>query len=261
MLFRSFGVLGSINSNTISFLAYILLSVGFIWYEYSKKKLLPIAYFICCMVIFLQTGSRNAAITIVLCFALLIVPKSIVKRKIIYRAIYGASLIYTFFALKIMEWGFSNPSISNLLNTYTDTFSEKAWTMESRMYFLQEISTKIDSLDFFTKIFGEGTCQHFGHNLYYQCVFVWGIVGAILIYILLIRVFEMAYKEIVSGNQLVYGCFTILIGHIILNGADVYLFGGETCQVAPLIIIGIIMQQYCYRRKQERMELFYNEKV
>ena len=93
-------------------------------------------------------------------------------------------------------------------------------------------------------MFGEGVCQHFGHNIFYQCVFVWGFIGTVLVYILLIKVFEMAYREIKAGNRLVLGCFVILVGHIILNGADVYLFGGEACQVLPLAVIGIIMQQY-----------------
>lgn len=245
------GILGSINSNTISFMAYILLSTGFIWYECSKVRTLPTLYFIGCMMLFLRTGSRNAAITIVICFILLALPKAIVIKKRIFRTIYGLVLAYSLFALKFMEWGFSNPFISQYLNSYTRSFSNKAWGMESRLSFLQRISQKQDSLGFFTRLFGEGVCQHLGHNLYYQCVYMWGIVGTLLIYLMLIRIFEFAYKEIKCGNALVYGCFIIMIGHIIMNGADVYLFGGEACQPFPMIVIGIIMQQYRYRRVKE----------
>lgn len=253
------GILGHINSNTISFLAYILLSTGFIWYEYSKAKIVPIFYFASCMMIFLRTGSRNAAITIVICFFLLALPKAIVKRKCIFRVIYGLALIYSFFALKVMEWGFNQPRISHYLNAFTSAFSEKAWGMEGRVYFFQKIAQKLDSLDFLTQLFGEGVCQHLGHNLYYQCVYMWGIVGTILIYLLLIYIFEIAYKEIIRGNLLVYGCFIILVGHIILNGADVYLFGAETCQPLPMIILGIVLHQHRYRRDKEREEMYCNE--
>lgn len=253
------GILGRINSNTMSFLAYILLSTGFIWYGCSKVKLLPMVYLVFCMGIFLRTGSRNAAITIVLCLIVLSIPMAVVKRKSVYRAIYGAALLYSFFALPVMEWGFSNPWLSNLLNTYASSFSGKAWAMEGRMYFFMSIGEKINSLNFFTRLFGEGICQHLGHNLYYQCVYMWGIVGAVLIYVLLIRVFELAYQEVKRGNRLVYGCFTILVGHIILNGADVYLFGSESCQVLPMIIMGIMMQQNRSRIQKMREELVCNE--
>lgn len=250
------GYMGRINSNTLSFLAYMMISIGFIWCVYSKEKILPAIYLICCLAVVLQTGSRNAAITTVLCIVVLVIPKRIIKKKIVYRCIYGASLLYTVFALRMMRWGFSNLKINELLNTFVATFSKKAWGMEGRIDFFIGITERINSLGFFTKVLGEGVSQHLGHNLCYQCIFVWGIIGTILIYILLIRVFEMAYNEIKAGNCLVLGCFVILIGHIILNGADVYLFGGESCQPLPLIIIGIIMQQYRHLRVEDGRPLY-----
>ncbi|RZT02072.1 hypothetical protein [Cuneatibacter caecimuris] len=240
------GFLGKINSNTFSFLAFMGLSISFIWFEISEIKILPTLFLTVSFFMLLQTGSRNAAIVIVICLILLIIPRRIILKKIVYRIIYLVSLGYTVFALHFMEWGLSNPTISNLLNNYTQSFSTKAWAMEGRADFLAEISQKIAELDLFTKVFGEGVCQHLGHNLFYQCVFSWGYFGTILIYILLILVFEMGYEEAKDGNKIVFGCDIILIGHIIINGADVYLFGPESCSFLPLIIMGLIVQQYMY---------------
>ena len=237
-------ILGAINSNTISFLTYTCVSTGFIWFEMSERKLLPTIYALLSVTVFWATGSRNAAIVFVMALILLAIPRWLLTNKLVYRLIYGLSLLYTVLASKIMTWGFSNPLLSQYLYSYVNGFSNKGWAMESRAEFLWKIGEKIENLSFLTKLFGEGVCAHLGHNLWYQCIFMWGYIGAILVYILLIRVFEMAYAEIASGNSLIAGCFVILVGHILINGADVYLFGAETCQVLAMVIIGLIMQQY-----------------
>ncbi len=240
---------GEINSNTFSFLAYMGISIAFIWFKLAKSKIYPIVYLLVSYLFILQTGSRNIAIVILLCFLLLIVPENMFRNKLFYRTIYITAILYTVFAVHIMQAGFSIDTISNFLNEYTANFSEKVWTMESRVDFLLSIQEKLGNMSFIKKIIGEGICDHHGHNLFYQSVFVYGYLGTIIIYYVYFLIFEMAYKLIkAENNGVVLGCVIIMIGHFFIQGADVYMIGMESCIVMPAVIMGIIMQQYRVRQ-------------
>lgn len=240
-----FDVLGYINSNTLSFLSYMGLSVSFIWLKCANKKIYPVIYLGICFYCFLQTGSRNVAIVILACFVLLAVPKKVWTNKWFFRSIYISAILYTVFSMYIMELGFDNTRLANFLNEYVQSFSEKGWELEKRVDDLASIQYLLRKMSFREQLFGKGVLEYHGHNLFYQSVFVYGYLGSICIYSTYFVMFEMAYKIIKrENNSIVLGCVIIMIGHFLIQGADVYMIGLESCFVMPNIIMGLIMQQY-----------------
>lgn len=240
-----FEILGYINSNTLSFLAYMGLSVSFIWLKYTRKKICPIIYLVISFWCFLQTGSRNVAIVILVCFVLLVVPQKLWLNKFFYRSVYIGIIAYTIFSMYIMELGFANMRIANFLNEYVQSFSEKGWELEKRIDDLASIQYLLRGMSAPERLFGKGILEYHGHNLFYQSLFVYGYVGTICIYGTYIVMFEMAYKLIKKGNNpIVLASIIIMLGHFLIQGADVYMLGLESCFAMPAVIMGLIMQQY-----------------
>lgn len=240
-----FNIFGHINSNSFSFLAYMGISIAFLWFKYARRKMAPVIYLIISYYYILQTGSRSVAIVILVCFILLVIPKKFWENVWFYRSVYIVAILYTVFALYIMETGFANNKIAETLNEYVASFSEKGWEMEKRVDFLIDIQLKLRNTGILEQLFGTGTSEHHGHNLFFQGVYVYGYLGTALIYATYVIMFEMAYKVIKKEcNIIIVGCVIVMIGHFLIQGADVYMLGGETCIVMPLIIMGIIMQQY-----------------
>lgn len=240
-----FNVFGYINSNTLSFLSYMGISVAFIWFKYARNKVVPSLYLIISYIYILKTGSRNVAIVILICFVLLLLPQKFWKNAWFFRSICIVALLYTVFAMYIMEWGFDNVKIAEWLDEYVNRFSEKGWEMESRVDYLALEQYNLQSKGIVEQLFGSGILKHMGHNLFYQTAFTYGYLGTLFIYIIYYFVFEMAYRIIKrDNNMIVLGCVIIMIGHFFIQGADVYMLGAETCIVMPAIIMGLIMQQY-----------------
>ncbi len=247
------GILGSINSNTFGFYCYMAISVGFVWFKISEKKRMPLILILITSFLSVGAGSRNVAIVLLLTLILLFLPNRAYGNKFFFRVIYIVTILYTIFASSIMEWIFSHEKLASLLIKYTESVSDKAWTMESRIEFLQEVKFKIQRLDIFTKIFGEGILDHHGHNMFYQSIFVYGYLGTILLYLIYIRIFERAYTLIKEDNdKIALGCFLGLIGMFLLNGGDLFLVGTETCAIIPQVFMGIILLRY-RKYKQRKM--------
>ncbi len=237
--------LGEINSNTLGFYSYMAVSVGFAWFKDSKNRIIPLLLIIGGAFLSAMTGSRNVAIVILVMLLVLLVPDRLWENKVLFRAVYIAALVYTVFALDIMEWIFEQDRLAAFLDRYTSGVSDKQWDMQTRLYFLREIEFKISQLNWYNKLFGEGVLNHHGHNMFYQSVFIYGYLGTVLIYSMYVRIFEMAYKLIKkTGDKTVIGIFIALIGVFLLNGADLFLIGIEACAVIPQVLMGIIMLKY-----------------
>lgn len=250
----NFQILGKINSNTLSFLIYMGVSISFIWFKIGKNKIFSSLMMVSGFMLCLQAGSRNVAIVLPICVALLLLPKQFFLNKIFYRVIYITVLVYIIFAPEIMEWGFANESIAENLNSYTTEFSEKSWSLDNRLVFYPYIQNKIASMSFLGKIFGTGIQYFHGHNLFYQSIGTYGYVGTILIWLIYIRAFEMARTLIVEENDMLsLGCVVVLIGHFLIQGADVYMIGCEGISVMPHIITGLIFNQYRVYMKEKRL--------
>lgn len=246
--------LGTINSNTLGFYCYMAVSIGFIWYRQANKKIIPLALILFGCYLSAGVGSRNVAIVLILMLLFLILPDRVFKNKIAFRVIYIVALLYTIFAANIMEWIFEQEKLANWLIEYTEIFSDKAWGMEQRITFLREVRLKIDKLSLYNKVFGEGILDHHGHNMFYQAIFIYGYLGTGLLYLMYIRIFEMAYTLIKENNDKIsIGCFIALIGMFLLNGGDLFLVGIEACAIIPQVMMGIIMLRY-KQHKQKKKE-------
>ena len=248
--------LGHINSNTIGFYCYMAISLGFVWYKQSKKKIFPLILILLGAVLSANTGSRNVAIIVVLMLIFLLLPDKFWENKVAFRVVYIVVLLYTVFALDVLEWIFSHEKLARFLNEYTSSISDKKWGMEGRIYFFKEIEYKISQMNWYNKLFGEGILNRHGHNMFYQSVFIYGYLGTVLVYAMYVRVFEMAYHLISKHNdKMTLGIFVALIGVFLLNGADLFLIGIETCSVIPQVLMGVIMLRYRNAIKKETLEL------
>ena len=243
---------GEFNANTLGFLNYMCVSVGFVWYLCSRKKLVPALVLLAGFSLAVAAGSRNVMVVTALTILLLLLPKRWYAGKSFFRVLYLLVLLYTVFAAAVMEWGFNVRFIAHWLQEYTGRYSDKAWEMSQRVTFLHRVREIIAQMSPLQKLFGEGILLRHGHNMFYQTVMIYGYLGTVLIYAFYIRIFEMARTLIArSGDRIALGCAIALLGCFMINGADVFLVGTETCAVIPQVLMGVII--YRYRDSDENL--------
>jgi len=242
---KLFDLFDSFNPNTMGFFYFMVLTLGFTWFRATRYKLFAFITLIPGAVLCLFSGSRNVAVMIIVAFILVLIPKLLYRTKSFYRIIYGLVLLYTVFAPFIIVNALNNASFYRIIEAYTSTFSNKAWSLITRAEFFHIIEAKIAALSPYHLMFGTGILQGHSHNLFYQSLLVYGAVGAIFVYLLLIRVFEMAGRLIRErGDNVALGLAISLASILLLNGADLFIFATESYPVLPQMIIGIIIYRY-----------------
>lgn len=250
-----------INPNTIGFLGFMGVSLGFLWVKGTKRKLIPIALVLFGLLCAMNSGSRNVAIVGLICAVLLFLPKGVFRNRVVYFVVCLVVLAYVILAEDIMAWAFSKPKLYDFLVEYTNKSSGKAWELAGRVTFLRNVQGVIAQRDILTKLFGTGTLTGHGHNLFYQCVLNFGYIGTFLIYAVFCRTFKLAYVLITKKqDDVALGCVVILWGTFLLQGADVFMLGSEAYVVVPQVLMGIILNRYatyrkeCVETSQERLE-------
>ena len=124
---------GYFNSNTLGFIGFMGVSFGFLWVKNARFKMIPIMFVLFGILCAAMSGSRNVALIGLVCGILLILPDSVLCKRIVYFSITGFILIYTIFSADIMAWGFSVPQINDFLLEFTGNYSQKAWQMAARV--------------------------------------------------------------------------------------------------------------------------------
>lgn len=236
------------NSNSLAFTIYCGITIGMIWFKLSsgiKSKLCSTAYLLFAMSLLLAAGSRNAGIVIIISYIMLLIPSRIYANVILYRVIYLTALLLTVFSVDFQMYILQDEQIMDYLLSYTTSFSGKAWGMDTHYLLLQIVSDKFSDLDLFTQLFGTGVKAGHCHNLFYQCLYFYGYIGTILIYIFYIYVFERAYRLIKYGDDvLALCCYIILIGHFLLQISEVYMLGVESANMMSLLPSAVILQRW-----------------
>lgn len=238
------------NSNSLAFIFFGGVSLPFLWFKFSSRlfdRLLSGSLLLFFATYLLATESRNAGIVLCISIVLLLLPNSIYRNKILFRILYLIPLFSTVFAEGIMSFVFNTQSIIDNLVNFTSQYSQKAWGMDTHLYILLYVKDKFLNLDIFSQLFGTGVKAGHCHNIFYQCLFFYGFLGTVIIYMIYIRIFEYAYKLIYKYNDsLVLGCFIILLGHFYLQIGEVYMLGAESVNVISLLPVGIILQRLNY---------------
>lgn len=252
------GVFGYFNSNTLGFMGFMGISFGIIWVKSARFKIIPILCVLLGILCANMSGSRNVAVVGLICIIFLLLPDAILKKRMIFYSITLLILLYTIFSADIMAWGFSIPELNDFLLDFTSNYSQKAWSMVSRVDYLRMVQESISQRGILLKLFGTGTLTMHGHNMFYQCVLEFGYIGTTLIYLMFIRIFRLAYL-LIRKNQdnIVLGCVIALWGNFMLQAADVYLLGPETYAIIPQVLMGIILQRYTNYRTQLTNEYQY----
>lgn len=238
------------NSNSLAFMVFGGISIIFLWFKLSDTKLAKIistSILVLMATYLFATGSRNAGMVMVLSVLLLLLPNTIYHSKFLFRILYLTPLLATIFAESIMTYIFSNDSIVEYLTSFTSQYSKKAWGMDTHLDVLVFVSNKFADLDIFTQLFGTGIKPGHCHNIFYQCLFFYGLIGTVTIYIMYITIFEYAYKLIRKyDDSLVLGCFIVLLGHFYLQVGEVYMLGSEATTIISILPTGIILQRLNY---------------
>lgn len=247
---------GELNSNTLGFLGFMGVSLGILWIQSTKRKLVPTVIVLLGLFTTMYSGSRNVAIVGIICIALLFLPKAVLRRPAVYIIVCLLVFAYSIFTVDIMAWAFSKPEIYDALVQFTDQYSDKSWEMAGRIDFLRRVQDMIVRRNAWQHLFGAGSFTTHGHNMFYQCILNFGFVGTTLIYAMLCRIFYLAYILIKNKrDDLAMGCVIILWGTILLQGADVFMIGPETYAVVPQVVMGILLNRYAvYRRETTLME-------
>ncbi len=237
--------LGDYNVNTLGFMLYMGSSFGIIWLKLSKKKIFPMTYLIVAFLVMLKTDCRNAVIVMMLMSILIFLPEKLYKTKWLFRVIYLVAIMYTISAFSILEFASKNSFIVKVLTYISSNFSTKKYGIFLRLQYFDTVKRHLGELSLISKIIGQGVNNGSGHNMFYQGLFVYGILGTFIIYVFYVKVFEMSYILFIKNNDYVaLGCFIGLIGNLLLQGADEYLICNPTCVVMPFIMVGLIMSRY-----------------
>lgn len=236
------------NSNSLAFMMFCGISVGFLWLKFSESKfskLCAIAFLLYATTYLFLAGSRNAGMVIVLCAVLLFLPDAFYKNKFFYRLLYLVPVFATVFALPLMQFVFSNDAIVGSMTEYTSQYSNKAWGMDTHFEMLVYVHEMFFNSDILHILFGDGIKLHHCHNIFYQCLFFYGIIGTLVVYSIYIWIFEAARKMIrYHKDNLVLGCVIIMLGHFLMQVGEVYMLGLESANIISLVPAGIILQRY-----------------
>jgi len=239
------------NVNTLGFILYMGSSFGIIWLKLSSKKIYPIIYLSLAFFLMLKTDCRNAIIVMILMSILTFLPDKLYKIRWFFRTIYIVVLSYTILAFTILEFAFSNSFISKVLTYISLNFSTKTYGMFLRIQYFISVKDHLNRLSLVSKLIGRGVNDGSGHNMFYQGLFVYGILGTFIIYTFYIKIFEMSYILFKRNNDYVaLGCFIGLMGNLLLQGADEYLICNPTCVVMPFIMVGLVMSRYRVYKKR-----------
>lgn len=236
---------GRWNSNSLGILIFQCATIGFLGFYLStqkKYKLLALVYLAFCYAEVLSTGSRNSAMIMLLCLCLLLLPKKLLEVGWFYRLIYISAMLATVFAPNIMEFVFSNPQLMEKIEQFTSSFSDKAWGMDSHLNIILYVKNIFEDQDLLTRLLGQGVKSYHTHNLFYQSMFPYGIVGTACLYLFYAWIFELAYKLYKRNHdRLALACSVILVGHFLLQCAEVYMFGIESPFVLAFVPAGLIL--------------------
>lgn len=247
---------GEWNSNSIGIQYFICANVGFLGIYLSRnkrQKCLAIAFLSACFFMILSTESRNTGLIMLACIVLLLLPAKWLKKRWLYRLIYLGAMAATILAPYIMDFVFSSNVLMMHLLNFTSKFSDKGWSMDSHLAIILYVKDQFMRQDVYTQVFGTGMKLHLAHNLFYQCLFSYGILGTAMIYVFYIRIFETAFKLYkYHNNKLVLACAMAMVGHFLLQCAEVYMFGIESPYILAFVPAGIILHQYRLMKESHR---------
>lgn len=235
------------NLNALAIVIFCGISVGFIWFEYSetiKSKIVAVVYMAIAVFYLLSTECRSAGLVIVFCIVLLLIPRKILENRYIFRLVYFGAILATIFSLNIMEMIFNNIKILGHLIDFTSLFSDKTYGMSSHLQILEFVRGEFEHLDILSRLFGQGVKTQNCHNLYYQCLFFYGYLGTAFIYGFFVFIFETGYgiyKR--SKDKLILACCIALIGHLLMQCSEVYMYGLETNFMITAVPAAIILNR------------------
>lgn len=260
-LWSNFGFLANWNTNSLGYLAFFGISCGvllFYSFKHFMVRTLIIILLIYAGFMVQKTDSRNVTMAYVLLIILTVFNK-VFDKKWIYRGIYIFSISYCYLFPKFSIL-FVNSNDSKAVQLYQKI------VLITQEYFNKESGIFSGRINIWTRgfemihdttwnfLFGHGAMLNTlpAHNNYIPIVYSFGIVGAIAIAIILIMIFEKAYRLKVQGDKIAYGCATILIGTFVQLGAEGFLFAINTLTLMPFVFMGIILgREYQKRRRFE----------
>ena len=116
---------------------------------------------------------------------------------------------------------------------------------------LQQKALKQISEHFFV---GHGyDCYSIGlapHNNFLVMMFTTGLIGVLIYYLFVFKVFRMAHENFCQGDNISFVCAVILMGFMIQLGAESFLVGNNIIVLMPYFFMGVII----YRNRSIKYE-------
>lgn len=253
LLWSFAGFLNRWNDNVIAYLLYFgLVSIFFVTGKSNKNKTLVIFFYVASMIFVYSTYSRNVLLAMLI-VAIIIFFSRLFKKRVVYRLTYLFSIVYSFVSMHFSFFILENEAIFHWLNYISQEYFGQS-VFSGRIYLLQ-YGLELIGESTVSFLFGHGhliyDLKFAPHNNYIALTYAYGIIGAILTAIMLIVVFEKAYKQILKGDNNSYVCFAILVGTFFQLGAESYLYGNDILVLMPYVYIAYIVNSDIKQRFYE----------
>lgn len=256
-LWNNFGFFRFWNDNCIAYLYFggvnLYLAITFLKNKGRESNLKERILFFCLFIygiyLLFQTNSRN--IVIAELFVLIpIVFKGIFKKKFFYYIIAIFSMLYSALNVWINTYIQNNSKWYNIILQFSSKYFEKDTVFDGRLM-LQQKALKQISEHFFV---GHGyDCYSIGlapHNNFLVMMFTTGLIGVLIYYLFVFKVFRMAHENFCQGDNISFVCAVILMGFMIQLGAESFLVGNNIIVLMPYFFMGVII----YRNRSIKYE-------
>lgn len=241
----NFGFLKHWNTNVIGYLLFFGVSASALVLVKHKWNILLWLIYGYSVANVLQTDSRNVAIALIM-LGVFILFEKLFSKKVLYRVSYIAAILYSPLSSAVMGFIENNEKLYQYLLQITIDSFQKYQLFSGRVqifYGAQELIKQ----SLLGNIFGYGrTLVSFyaAHNGYYLLRYTYGMIGTIIIAIMLVIFFEIAFKLIAKGDKTSYACVCIIIATLFQQGSEGWFLGTYLLTLMPFVYMAIVIKKY-----------------
>lgn len=245
-LYANVGFLRYWNTNCISYLLFLGVCSATILLSLNRGNIFVWLIYIYAAVQLLVADSRNVSISVVITMVLILL-KSILTRKCIFRCVYIFAILYSAIFYHITQMVVDTKLYDWLLKITTDVYDKGQGGVFNGRVGIYEGALELINDSFINNIFGYGrTLVSFyaSHNDYYLIRYTFGIIGTLLIGYMLVRFFEAARKLIVAGDNITYGCTAIIISVLFQQASEGWFLATNLLTLMPFVYMAIVIKRY-----------------
>ncbi len=252
LLYLNLGFLRYWNTNCMAYLLFLGMAGVVTKLSLDRRNLVIWLMLLYAFLQLMLLRSRNVIFALMVVVVLVLFEKTFSKR-IPYTIICAFSLLYPAVFPRI-SYMLRGTDIYRFVSRITSEYFSKQSVLSGRDELFYEAERLLES-SFIKNLFGFGSpiSQTLSaHNDYYSIRYAYGIIGTIIIAILLIKFFKIAYVLIQRGDKITFGCVAVIIGILIQQASEGWLFGSNIVVLLAFVYMAIVIKRY---RISERKRL------